>query len=132
MGFSWQLAGTSKTIKREDQFNLDVTYYMNLAGEHAWKALFNISACMKILMKVLLALVLIFIGTSSSSFGRGTYGHYQIRHGYNSYPYGWVWNIHSDNWALYLQDSWTISDKLTVNFGVRAESEYIPSFDPNF
>lgn len=28
---------------------------------------------------------------------------------------------------MYLQDSWTIGNKLTLNFGVRTESEYVPS-----
>jgi outer membrane receptor protein involved in Fe transport len=52
----------------------------------------------------------------------GTYGYYIIRSGFTS-PYGYAWDIHRDSWALYLQDSWTINRKLTINAGVRAESE---------
>jgi hypothetical protein len=39
-----------------------------------------------------------------------------------------------NSWALYLQDSWTIGRKLTLNLGLRAESEYLPSYttDPAF
>ena len=49
-------------------------------------------------------------------------------------PYGFFFNVHSDRWALYLQDSWTIKGRLTLNFGLRAENEYIPvySADPAF
>ncbi len=37
----------------------------------------------------------------------------------------------SDNTAIYAQDSWTINDRLTLNFGLRAENELVPSFgDP--
>ncbi|REJ75279.1 MAG: hypothetical protein DWQ47_07270 [Acidobacteria bacterium] len=37
----------------------------------------------------------------------------------------------SDNIALFAQDSWTIKDRITVNYGLRAESEIVPSFpDP--
>jgi hypothetical protein len=39
-----------------------------------------------------------------------------------------------NSWALYFQDSWTIGRKLTLNLGLRAESEYLPSYttDPAF
>jgi hypothetical protein len=37
----------------------------------------------------------------------------------------------SDNTALYAQDSWTINNRLTINFGVRIENEVVPTFsDP--
>ena len=57
---------------------------------------------------------------------QGKYGNYQIRGSFVS-PYGNYWTIHSDNWALYLQDSWTIGDRLTLNLGVRTENEYVPA-----
>ncbi|MEZ5344392.1 MAG: TonB-dependent receptor [Pyrinomonadaceae bacterium] len=38
----------------------------------------------------------------------------------------------SDNIAVYAQDSWSINNRVTVNFGVRLENEVVPSFgDPN-
>ncbi|MCK7525167.1 MAG: TonB-dependent receptor [Ignavibacteriales bacterium] len=39
-----------------------------------------------------------------------------------------------NSWSLYLQDSWTIARRLTLNLGLRAESEYLPSYttDPLF
>ncbi|MCB1025065.1 MAG: TonB-dependent receptor, partial [Acidobacteria bacterium] len=37
----------------------------------------------------------------------------------------------SDNTSIYVQDSWTINRRVTLNFGVRFESEVVPSFgDP--
>ncbi len=37
----------------------------------------------------------------------------------------------SDNTALYAQDSWQINNRFTINFGLRAEREVVPSFgDP--
>jgi hypothetical protein len=37
----------------------------------------------------------------------------------------------SDNLAVYAQDSWQIMDRLTLNFGLRAEREIVPSYgDP--
>lgn len=61
----------------------------------------------------------------------GKYGYYR-----SYYPLGFpaYAKNHSDRIALYLQDSWTIKERLTLNFGVRAETEYIPVFsdDPKY
>jgi hypothetical protein len=115
--------------------NLDLSYYVSLAGEHAWKAgvqfirdkesqndgssfpHVNIQwnqSCSAL------------EGYGVPSF-RGTYGFYTVISGWNS-PYGYTWDAHRDAWAIYLQDSWTINGKLTVNAGLRTETEYIPSF----
>lgn len=66
------------------------------------------------------------VGADPESEYYGQYGYYMVRSSFTS-PYGYYWNIHSNNWALYLQDSWTINNKLTINYGLRTESEYIPS-----
>jgi hypothetical protein len=112
--------------------NLDLTYYMNLAGEHAWK--FGVQWIRMGEDRDSTAqhpLVALNWGTyydmPDGTRVQGAYGNYNIRSDWMS-PYGYFWNIHSDNWAIYLQDSWTIGDRLTLNFGLRTESEYIPSF----
>jgi len=43
-------------------------------------------------------------------------------------PYGIFADIHSMRWAIFLQDSWTIAKKLTLNYGIRMEKEDVPSF----
>ncbi len=79
-------------------------------------------------------------GTATSSlyganYGRGKYGYYAVRNNDVTGPYGDFYKAYGNMLALYLQDSWTIANRLTVNFGVRAESEYIPSYatgNPDF
>lgn len=128
----------NKELREKISANLDVTYYLSLAGEHAIKGgIQYIRLHEDYDNQPIAPRVNLYWGRAVDLDGdgvgdQGTYGYYIIRHGYESYPYGWLWNMHSDNWAIYLQDSWTIKNKLTINFGVRAESEYIPSFDPNF
>jgi hypothetical protein len=138
---------TQKRLYEKISGNLDVTYYMNLAGEHAWKAgLQYINLHENVLDYSPYPRVYLYWGRTSNALGfpvgvgapvgdpfHGDYGYYYIRSSWTS-PYGGVWNAHSNNWALYLQDSWTINNKLTVNLGVRSENEYIPSFtdDPAY
>jgi hypothetical protein len=118
--------------------NLDLTYYMNLGGEHAWKAGVQLVRDGEDVFNAAVA-PMVDIGwdqpcTELEAYGvpptRGTYGYYRIRSSWRQ-AYGWAWKIHRNNWALYLQDSWTIKGKWTVNAGLRTESEYIPTFNPN-
>jgi hypothetical protein len=135
-------AGTAVTKKRLNErlgINFDLTYYLNWAGEHAWKFGFQFVRLHEdINFRPQSPLVTLYWGRSyympDGTAVRGKYGYYQIRNDWVS-PYGSYWDIASNNWSVYLQDSWTTGDKLTLNFGLRAESEYIPSFlttDPNW
>ncbi len=131
-------AGTDSEIKKVlyERFsgNLDMTYYMNLAGEHAWKfGLQYVRIHEDRNQGWQYPVVTLnwgadkFYDMPDGSRVQGAYGWYVIQSDWKS-PYGYSWNIHSDNWAIYLQDSWTIGDRLTLNVGVRTESEYLPAF----
>ena len=54
----------------------------------------------------------------------GTYGHYTVTRVYNS------GDIHTNGVGLFLQDSWTLGRNVTLNLGVRADKEEIPSYTP--
>jgi len=54
----------------------------------------------------------------------GAYGHYRVL------QIATQGEVSSENNALFLQDSWRPSARLTLNLGVRAERERIPSYSP--
>ena len=63
--------------------------------------------------------------TLTTSDGRGVagkYGYYMVS------QRGSVGQVWSNNLSLWLQDSWTVKNNLTINAGVRAENEHVPSF----
>ncbi|MGE5742222.1 MAG: TonB-dependent receptor [Candidatus Aminicenantes bacterium RBG_16_66_30] len=118
--------------------NLDLSYFVSLAGEHAWKAGFQVIRDQEdVLNGPVSPMVNISWDqtcTALEAYGtpptRGTYGYYDIRGSWRQ-PYGYAWKIHRNTYAMYLQDSWTLGGKLTLNAGLRTESEYIPTFNPN-
>ncbi|HMA54986.1 MAG TPA: carboxypeptidase regulatory-like domain-containing protein, partial [Acidobacteriota bacterium] len=128
-----------KRIASRLGLNADFTYYLNAGGEHAIKAGVqfvrrheNVNDGAQ--------LPVVFLGWDQNclaygtDYGRGAYGYYAIRGFGPAGPYGENYNVNMNSWALYLQDSWTIARKLTINAGLRTESEYLPSYttDPAF
>jgi hypothetical protein len=120
-------------IRNRANVGADTNYFFDLGGEHSVKAgvawtrqveNVNNSAVQPI---VYLAWDLDF-SAYGVDYGRGTYGWYGVRGNSDAGPYGDFYDVHSDRWAIYLQDSWTIGNKLTINYGVRTESEFIPSY----
>ena len=125
---------TNKYISDRATFNLDVTYFPNFAGTHALKAGIQwVRLHEDIDQSFAYPYVRLNWGQAYTDPDdptkqyRGAYGYYEVRNGISS-PYGIFAEAHSTSVALYLQDSWTIADRFTLNFGLRAESEYVPSF----
>ncbi len=54
--------------------------------------------------------------------GRGTYGYYEVNNR------GVQGEAGADIYSLYVQDQWTIGNRLTLNLGLRTERETVPSF----
>ena len=137
---------TERYIDQRYHADADLTYYLNLAGEHAWK--FGVSwnrsredrfAGFKYPDYPNVAFYWdrgYYLQNDPAHPGpfRGKYGIYQVFGNEATGPYGLVYDVHSDRWTLYLQDSWTIAGRFTVNAGLRAEQEYVPAYtdDPAY
>jgi hypothetical protein len=139
---NWQNIGygdafeLKKDARNRMSANVDLTAYMNLAGEHAWKLGVQWVRIEEDIDNTINELYVNigwdtpFVDTATGAETRGTYGQYAVRGG-TSGAYGTFANPSSHRWALYLQDSWTpdfLDDKFTLNVGFRAEKENIPTF----
>ena len=135
----WQnharITETNKFISYKNHAEADFTYYLSLGGEHALKA--GVGYVRQgedhdntINMKYPDTYFnwgrpLIQYGVN---YGMGTYGFVEVRGNADTGFFGEFFNAYNERWALYLQDSWTIADRFTLNLGLRAETEYLPPF----
>ena len=133
---SYALNVTERKVAQRSHAGGDLTYYMNLAGEHSlkfgaqwvrmaedWQDGYKYPDYPAIQLGWNVSFI--YLGTN---YGRGPYGYYVVRGNETTGPIGSFYKVHSDRWSLYLQDSWTINRRLTLNLGLRAEREYIPSY----
>jgi hypothetical protein len=129
--------GVNKAMYTRTSANLDVNYFLDMAGEHSIKAGFQFVRLHDDKESPNLYPVIYFLlgrdyayldGSQSKS---GLFGYYEVRDPF-AFPY--KANAFSNRMALYIQDSWTIGERLTLNFGLRAEQEKIPPFtdDPKY
>ena len=108
--------------------NADVTRYGHFKGEHAFKAGFQFERIGNDVDTGQRAQNISFQWnstktTSDNRLVRGTYGYYTVLQQYT------IGSVRANNSGIFLQDAWTVNRKLTMNYGVRTESENIPSFN---
>lgn len=120
---------TNKDINNKLTATADLTYYLNLAGEHVWKIGFQF---VKLGVDKDDAYPYnynrLYWGDDFESPNTGQtiptdLGYVEVRS-----PFGSIADITSSRYAFYIQDAWTVGEKLTVNAGIRFEKEDIPSF----
>ena len=111
--------------------NVDTTYYANWMGQHTlkggvqWERLSN-----DVLSGAQAPTVALNWNANRTTLDdpprvvRGAYGYYTVAKRYTE------GKIHANNTGIFIQDAWTVNDKLTLNLGIRGDSETIPSYRP--
>lgn len=129
-----ELRETKKDMLNRTSINTDLTYYFNLGGEHAIKAGFQwVSLIDDVINTNAYADITfgwgseyVIVGQEETPY-KGEYGVYEVCLVNDTGDYG---KASSNRYAFYLQDSWTLANnRVTLNYGLRAEKEEIPVYD---
>jgi outer membrane receptor protein involved in Fe transport len=129
---------TNNKVDRDQQtrayFQADATWFASFAGQHQFKGGVQFDRVgNNVLSGESRPLVTIRWDTPLSSgrpVTRGPFGYYEVRSNGVDPTKGFITegNIHTNNIGLFVQDAWTIADRLTLNLGVRTERERVPTY----
>ncbi len=121
----------AKQIETRFRTNADVSYLFNASGQHTLKAGYEIN---RLHMDAAQGswpdgYLRFYWGSTYTGQAakagqkmKGTYGYLRY------YLYGEEGGASSDNQSLFVQDSWQVHRRVTVNAGLRTEREFVPSF----
>ncbi len=123
---------TATTFDKQKRlsFQADATWYGSLAGQHTLKGGVQLD---RIANDVLSGeqgnLVRLYWGRSFNGIS-GTFGYYRVRSNGVVPKQGFITqgNVGTNNLGLFLQDAWTLNNRLTVNLGIRTENEKVPAY----
>jgi hypothetical protein len=125
---------SNNAIKQDTQTRnfaqIDATYYAHAAGDHQLKGGVQIDRRGENINSGNLEnVVQLYFGQSYLGV-TGTYGYYQLRSNAVFPREGIITqgNVHSRMTGLFLQDQWSVNNKLTINGGVRTENENVPAY----
>jgi hypothetical protein len=125
-------SGNIRNKQKRFQLQYDTTFFFSGGGEHQLKAGAQMDKIgLDVLSGELGNLVRVYWNQSLSG-SRGTYGRYQVRSNDPLPQQGFITqgDVSTTNIGLFLQDSWTIGRRLTLNLGLRTENEKVPTFVP--
>ncbi len=125
---------TNTSSKYDEQtrlnFQIDSTFYFNAGGQHTVKGGFQLDALGNNVLSGEQGNFVRLRWDQALSGVRGAYGYYQVR---SNEPYpklGFITegDVSVNNYGLFIQDAWTLNNKLTLNLGLRTENEKVPTY----
>ncbi len=128
-GFSDNISsnGTVRDLFNRRFINANATMFANFAGRHVFKTGIRFERFSNDVLngraqpEIELHYGQKYTASNGQTFA-GTYGYYIVN------QIGTIGKVHSNNYSLWFQDTWDATSRLTLNLGVRAENEFVPSY----
>ncbi len=119
--------GTAYDIFRRKSAALEGSYFGEGLGDHRVKAGIQYNEISNLVLDGYQAGRILYYWdrsytTTTGEQVRGDYGYFRLL------QIATQGDVGSENLALFLQDSWAVNDRLTLNLGLRAEEEKVPSY----
>jgi hypothetical protein len=135
-GFVSSLSNTAIDHDKQTRLmgQVDATWYGRFAGDHQIRGGVQMDRRAEDITSGELAARVSMFWDSSLSTGvpvqRGTFGYYSVRSNAVDPKKGFITqgNVKTNLVGFFVQDQWSVTNKLTVNLGVRTEQEKVPSF----
>jgi carboxypeptidase family protein/TonB-dependent receptor-like protein len=129
-------SGTTRDLTTRNFFQVDATYYAHMgSSSHQIKGGVQFDRRANDVLLGNLENVIRLNWDSSLDVGggvlkRGTFGFYELRTNAFAPRQGiiTIGNVQSNVTGIFVQDAWTVSNRLTINAGVRTEKENVPSY----
>jgi len=115
-------AGTEKNIFNRVFVNANATFFKSLAGQHTFKTGLRYERFGNDVRSGLTFPQITIYWNQDYGGVRGKYGYYELVQN------GTVGDVHSNNYSIWFQDTWSVTNRLTINAGIRMENEYVPSY----
>jgi hypothetical protein len=136
-GFSNALTNSRIDRNKQERFNVqaDTTVYINKGGTHAIKGGVQMDYIAQDVLSGNQGNVINLNWDKALGGQRGQFGYYEVISNGVFPDLGFITQgkVGNTNLGLFIQDAWTINNKLTVNLGLRTENESVPSYsnDPS-
>jgi outer membrane receptor protein involved in Fe transport len=124
-------AAIDKDQQQRASFQVDATWYGHLGGQHTVKGGFQVDRLANSVNSYETGPYMqLYYGQAYRNM-QGAYGYYRFRVAdleNTTKGFSTTGDVGTNNYGLFVQDAWTISNKLTVNLGLRTENEKIPPY----
>ena len=133
---------TTRDISLRNEYNTDVTYLLNFGGKHEFKGGYQYGTTKNDVLSTGSNLVTLRYGRNFSSYaGQAVFNPLCNLYNPTTNPTGTcagvgVYQVFGTSGiaknkyqGLFIQDKWQITNRLTLNLGVRAENENLPAYN---
>ena len=123
-------SSTTRDVQERLNVQYDTTFFFTGAGQHQLKLGVQYDRIgNNILSGEQNNLIRLYWGRAYGGVS-GKYGYYRVRSNGVLPDQGYIveGDIHENNFGLFVQDSWTISNRFTLNLGLRTENEAVPAY----
>ena len=124
-------SGVDHDKQTRNYVQLDATWFGKAGGQHQVKGGVQIDRrANDVVSGELKNLVNINWGSDGCPYGSGTFGCYSVRSNGVAPEAGFITGglVQSNVYGVFVQDTWSLNNRLTVNLGIRTESENVPAY----